>query len=68
MCKNDENLQFFIDKSIKKYLIKLFIPKRIVHTVDKKQVLLALPFLGSLSFEMRPRLQIYLKITSLIVH
>ena len=31
-----------IDKFIKKYISKLFVPKRIVHTVDKKQVLLVL--------------------------
>ena len=55
--KKDEYPQFFIDKCIKKYLSKLFVPKRIVHTVDKKQVLLVLPFLGPLSFEIRSRLQ-----------
>ena len=38
---------------------KLFVPKRIVHTVDKRQVLLVLPFLGPLSFEIRSRLQKY---------
>ena len=45
----------------KKYLGKLFVPKRIVHTVDKKQVLLVLSFLGPLSFEIRSRLQKCLK-------
>ena len=35
----------------------MFVPKRIIHTVDKKQVLLVLPLLGSLSFEIRFRLQ-----------
>ena len=35
----------------------MFVPKRIVHTVHKKQVLLVLPFLGPLSFEIRSRLQ-----------
>ena len=54
-------LNFFIDKCIKKYLNKLFVPKRIIHTVDKKQVLLVLPFLGPLSFEIRSRLQKCLK-------
>ena len=39
----------------------MFVPKRIIHTVDKKQVLLVLPFLGALSFVIRSRLQKYLK-------
>ena len=47
----------FVDKCIKKYFCKLFILKRIVHTVHKKQVRLVLPFLGTLSFEIRSRLQ-----------
>ena len=55
--KKNEYPQFFIDKCIKKYLSKLFVPKRIFRTVDKKQVLLVLPFLGPLSFEIRSRLQ-----------
>ena len=50
--KKNEYPQFFIDKRIKKYLSKLFVPKRIIHTVDKIQVLLVLPFLGPLSFEV----------------
>ena len=41
-----------IGKWIKKYWSKLFVPKRIVHTVYKKQGLLILP----LSFEIRSRL------------
>ena len=59
--KKNKYPQFFIDKCIKKYLNKLFVPKRIIHTVDKKQVLLVLPFLGPLSFEIRSRLQKCLK-------
>ena len=43
--KENEYPQFFIDKCIKKYF-----PKRIIHTVDKKQVLLILSFLDLLSF------------------
>ena len=31
----------------------MFLPKRIIHTVDKKQVLLVLPYLGPLSFCIR---------------
>ena len=55
------NPQFLMNKCIKKYLSKVFVPKRIVHTVDKKQVLLVLPFLRPLSFEFRSRLQRYFK-------
>ena len=53
--KKNEYPQIFIDKCIKKYLNKLFVPKRIIETVDKKQVLLVLPFLGPISFEIRSR-------------
>ena len=59
--KKNEYPQFFIDKYIKKYLNKLFVPKRIIYTVDKKQVLLVLSFLGPLSFEIRSRSQKCLK-------
>ena len=52
----NEYPQFFKDKFIKRYLRKLFVSKRIVHTVDKKQVLLVLPFLGPVSFEIRSHL------------
>ena len=57
----NEYPQFFIDKCITKYLNKLLVPKRIIHTVDKKQVLLVLLFLRPLSFEIRSRLQKCLK-------
>ena len=55
--KKNEYPQYFIDKCIKKYLSKLFVPKGIVDNVHRKQVLLVLPFLGTLSFEIRSRLQ-----------
>ena len=55
--RKNEYPQFFIDKCMKKYLSKLFVPKRIVHTVDKKQVLLFLPFLAPLLFGKRSCLQ-----------
>ena len=35
----------------------MFVPKRIVHIVHKKQVRLVLPFLGPLSFDIRSHLQ-----------
>ena len=41
----------------KKCLSNLFVPKRIIHTVHKKQVLLVLTFACPLSFEIRSRLQ-----------
>ena len=59
--KKNEYPEFFIDKCLKKYLSKLFVPKRIAHTVHKKHVLLVLPFLGPLSFEIRSCSQMCLK-------
>ena len=50
--KKNECPQVFIDQCINN-LSKLFVPKRIIHTFDKKQVRLILPFLGPLSFEIR---------------
>ena len=53
--KNNKYPQYphiLIGKYIKKYWSKLFVPKRIVHTVYKKQALLILP----LSFKIRSRL------------
>ena len=55
--KKNEHCQFFIDKWIQNYLSKLFVPKRIIHTVGNKQVLLVLPFLSPLSFEIRSSLE-----------
>ena len=45
--KKNEYLQFFIDKCIKKYLSKLFVPKRMVHTVHKKTSSVSLTFSSS---------------------
>ena len=59
------NILNVLEKRIKN--IK-FVAKRIVHTVDKKQVLLVLPFLGPLSFEIRFCYKNVLKIASVIVH
>ena len=42
--KKKEDPRFFNDKCIKNFLSKLLVPKRVIHTVDKKQVLLLLPF------------------------
>ena len=46
----------FIDLCIKKFFDKLYITKKIYQTVEKKQLLIILPFLGHLSFETRNRL------------
>ena len=45
-----------IDQCIKKFLDKLYVPKQIVLTVPKKQLLVALPFLGTFSLNLRKRL------------
>ena len=50
--KKNEYSQFFIDK---------YINKSVIHTVDKKQVLLVLPFLSPLPFKIRSRLQKWFK-------
>ena len=41
---------------LKKFFDKLYITKKIYQTVEKKQLLIILPFLGHLSFETRNRL------------
>ena len=46
----------FVDLCIKKFFDKLYITKKIYQTVEKKQLLIILPFLGHLSFETRNRL------------
>ena len=55
--KKNEYPQLFLDKCIKNILSRLFVPKRIVPTVHKKQVQSILPFLGPLSFKIKSRLQ-----------
>ena len=46
----------FADLSIKKFFDKFYITKKIYQTVEKKKLLIILPFLGHLSFETRNRL------------
>ena len=46
----------FIDLCIKKFSNKLCITKKNYQTVEKKQLLIILPFLGYLSFQTRSRL------------
>ena len=45
-----------INQCIKKFLDKLYVPKQIVLTVPKKELLVALPFLGAFSLNWRKRL------------
>ena len=47
----------FIDRCIKQFLQKLYVTKAIQDTVNKKQLLIVLPFLGVQSFLVRKRLQ-----------
>ena len=45
-----------IDQSIKKFFDKLYVPKQIVPTVPKKELLVVLPYLGTFSLNLRKRL------------
>ena len=47
----------FIDRCIKQFLQKLYVTKAIQDIVNKKQLLIVLPFLGAQSFLVRKRLQ-----------
>ena len=47
----------FIDRCIKQFLQKLYVTKAIQDTVNKKQLLMVLPFLGAQSFLVRRRVQ-----------
>ena len=42
-----------IDQCIKKFLDKLYVPKQIVPTVPKKELLVVLPYLGIFSLNLR---------------
>ena len=45
-----------IDQCVKTFLNKVCVPKRVLITVPKKDVLLYLPFLGQFSLNLRSRL------------
>ena len=49
-----------IDQCVKTFLNKIYVPKRILITVPKKDVLIILPFLGQFSLNLRSRLIIVL--------
>ena len=48
--------EFFVDRCIKTFLDKLFIVKKIVTTVPKKEIRICLPFFGKSSLELRKSL------------
>ena len=54
-------LRDLIDKCIKKFLDKILAPKAVVSTVPKKGLLIALPYLGKLSLQIRTRINRIMK-------
>ena len=45
-----------MDQCVKKFLDKLYVPKQIVPTVPKKELLVVLPYVGTFSLNLRKRL------------
>ena len=54
--KNDYS-ERFLDKCVKTFLNKVFIPKRIIQTAEKKQVTIVLPYMGMISTELKVKLR-----------
>ena len=54
--KNNSYPVNFIDICIKSFLDKLYVPKRVLHTVPKKELLIILPYLGKHSINIKSRL------------
>ena len=48
--------EFFIDRCVKAFLDKIFIVKKVVTTVPKKELRICLPFLGKQSLEIKSKL------------
>ena len=46
----------FLDKYVKTFLNKVFIPKRIIQTTEKKQVTIVLPYMSMISTELKLKL------------
>ena len=46
----------FLDKCVKTFLNKVFIPKRIIQTAEKKQGTIVLPYMGMISTELKVKL------------
>ena len=43
----------FIDKCVKTFLNKIFIPTRIIQTAKKKQVIIVFPYMGMILTELK---------------
>ena len=52
-----ENKLSFLDKCFKKFLNNVHVVKENVPTVEKKRLLLVLPYLGIISLQTRTKLQ-----------
>ena len=48
---------YFIDKCTKLFLDKVFIAKRVIFTVPKKELRICLPFMGKQSLELKSKMQ-----------
>ena len=48
--------EFFIDRCVKAFLDKIFIVKKVIITVPKKELRICLPFLGKQSFDIKTKL------------
>ena len=55
--KHNNYPQNFVNQCIKKFLSKVFIKKELNFMVPKKELILVLPYLGELSFDLRTRLR-----------
>ena len=50
-----------VDKCIKEFLHKMLAPKPVVSTVPKKNLVIALPYLGKLSLQIHTRINRIMK-------
>ena len=48
--------EMFTDNCVKTFLHKVFIPKQIIQTAEKKQVTIVLPYMGMISTELKVKL------------
>ena len=49
-------VKVLLTSELKTFLNKVFIPKRIIQTAEKKQVTIVLPYVGIISTELKVRL------------
>ena len=54
-------LHDLVDKCIKEFLVKILAPKPVVSAVPKKNLVIALPYLGKLSLQIRTRINCIMK-------